>query len=61
MPVVAWIYQETAVILSSTEELVLTSIDHSQAGSYKCHVFNGIGSNFTRKCSLDVFCKYDLL
>ena len=61
VPVVAWIYQETGVIVSSTEELVLTSIDHSQAGSYKCHAFNGIGSNSTRKCSLDVFCKYDLL
>ena len=61
MPVVAWIYQETGVILSSTEELVFTSIDRSQAGSYKCHAFNGIGSNSTRKCSLDVFCKYDLL
>ena len=61
MPVVAWIYQETGVILSSTEELVFTSIDRSQAGSYKCHAFNGIGSNSTRKCSLDVFCKYDLI
>ena len=61
MPVVTWIYQETGVILSSTEELVFTSIDRSQAGSYKCHAFNGIGSNSTRKCSLDVFCKYNLL
>ena len=61
VPVVTWIYQETGVILSSTEELVFTSIDRSQAGSYKCHAFNGIGSNSTRKCSLDVFCKYDLL
>ena len=61
VPVVAWIYQETGVILSSTEELVFTSIDRSQAGSYKCHAFNGIGSNSTRKCSLDVFCKYNLL
>ena len=61
MPVVTWIYQETGVILSSTEELLFTSIDRSQAGSYKCHAFNGIGSNSTRKCSLDVFCKYDLI
>ena len=61
VPVVAWIYQETGVILSSTEELVFTSIDRSQAGSYKCYAFNGIGSNSTRKCSLDVFCKYNLL
>ena len=61
VPVVTWIYQETGVIVSSTEELVFTSIDRSQAGSYKCHAFNGIGSNSTRKCSLDVFCKYNLL
>ena len=61
MPVVTWIYQETGVIVSSTGELVFTSIDRSQAGSYKCHAFNGIGSNSTRKCSLDVFCKYNLL
>ena len=61
VPVVTWIYQETGVIVSSTEELVFNSIDRSQAGSYKCHAFNGIGSNSTRKCSLDVFCKYDLI
>ena len=59
-PSMAWIWQDTGDVLTSREQLILTAVNRSQAGSYQCLASNGIGNNSTRTCSLDVLCKWHI-
>ncbi|XP_078379805.1 hemicentin-2-like isoform X6 [Oculina patagonica] len=53
-PTITWIQRKTGDILASSEQLFLAAVNRSQAGPYQCHASNGIGSNSSRICNLDV-------
>lgn len=56
-PNIVWIWWYTGSVLGRTEKLTLTDVDRGQTGAYLCRAWNGIGSNSTRTCSLDVYCE----
>ena len=60
-PNINWIRKDTGVVLGTNEQLALTDVRRSEAGTYQCSAWNGIGNNSTRTCSLDVYCKPSLL
>ena len=59
-PNITWIWQNTGDVLGSSEQLTLTAVNRSQAGTYQCLAWNGIYNNATSACLLDVFCKSDI-
>ena len=59
-PNITWIWQNTGDVLSSSEQLTLTAVNRSQAGTYQCQAWNGISNSSTETCSLDVFCKSEI-
>ena len=59
-PNITWIWQNTEDVLGSSEQLTLTAVNRSQAGTYQCQAWNGIGNSSTETCSLDVFCKSEI-
>ena len=59
-PNITWIWQDTGDVLGSSEQLTLTAVNRSQAGTYQCLAWNGIGTNATSACLLDVLCKSDI-
>ena len=59
-PNITWIWQDTGDVLGSSEQLTLTAVNRSQAGTYQCQAWNGIGNSSTETCSLDVFCKSEI-
>ena len=56
LPNITWIWQDTGDVFGSSEQLTLTAVNRSQAGTYQCFAWNGIG-NSSRTCQFDVFCK----
>ena len=53
-PNVTWIWQDTGDVLGSSEQLTLIAVNRTQAGTYQCHAWNGIGISSVRDCLLDV-------
>ena len=56
-PNINWIRKETGDVLGTNEQLTLTAVNRSKAGTFQCLAWNGIGKNSTRTCSPDVYCK----
>ena len=54
-PNITWIWQDTGDVLGISEQLTLTAVSRSQAGTYQCLAWNGIGISSVRDCLLDVF------
>ena len=54
-PKVAWITSGEVLVKDSA--YIIPAINRSQAGTYECMAWNGIGNNFTRSCTVDVQCK----
>ncbi|XP_022810214.1 deleted in malignant brain tumors 1 protein-like, partial [Stylophora pistillata] len=54
-PNITWIWQNIGLVLGRNGNLTITEVDRSQTGTYLCRAWNGIGSNSTKRCSLDVF------
>ena len=59
-PNINWIRKDTGDVLGTNEQLTLTDVRRSEAGTYQCSAWNGIGNNSTRTCSVDVYCKPSL-
>ena len=57
-PHITWIRQTTGDVLSTNGRLVVSSVARSEAGDYVCHASNGVGSNSSRTCNLNVLCKF---
>ena len=55
VPNTAWI--KSGKTVSYSEGLVIVNISRSEAGSYECVAWNGIGRNATKICRVDVQCK----
>ena len=54
-PKIAWITSREVVVEDSA--YVVSAINRSQGGPYECTAWNGIGSNSTANCEVDVLCK----
>lgn len=54
-PNIAWIH--SGEVLSINRPYVISAINRSQAGLYECMAWNGIASNATTNCTVDVQCK----
>lgn len=60
LPNIVWILRYTGSVLGRSEKLTLTDVNRSQTGTYLCRAWNGIGSNSTRTCGLDVYCEQNI-
>lgn len=60
LPNIVWIWRYTGSVLGRSEKLTLTDVNRSQTGTYLCRAWNGIGSNSTRTCGLDVYCEQNV-
>ena len=56
-PNINWIRKDLRDVLGYNEQLTLTAVNRSKAGTFQCLAWNGIGKNSTRTCSPDVHCK----
>ena len=56
-PNINWIRKDLRDVLGYNEQLTLTAVNRSKAGTFQCLAWNGIGKNSTRTCSPDVYCK----
>ena len=54
-PEVAWIRSGEVLVKDSVN--VISAINRSLSGIFKCMAWNGIGNNFTANCTIDVHCK----
>lgn len=59
-PNTAWIRKSTGKVVSNQKSHVITAIKRNESGSYECLAWNGIGSNDTKLCPVDVQCKLTL-
>ena len=61
VPSVAWIRASTGEVVSSNKVLAIKDIKRNESGSYQCLAWNGIASNSTKSCTVDVQCKSVLM
>ncbi|XP_022799235.1 deleted in malignant brain tumors 1 protein-like, partial [Stylophora pistillata] len=54
-PNITWIRKATEAVLGTNEQLTLTAVNRSKAGTFQCLAWNGIGNTSTKACSLDVY------
>ena len=55
-PEVAWIRSGEVLVKDSVN--VISAINRSLSGIFKCMAWNGIDNNYTANCIVDVHCKY---
>ena len=54
-PEVAWIRSGEVLVKDNVN--VISAINRSLSGIFKCMAWNGIGNNYTANCTVDVHCK----
>ena len=54
-PKVAWIRSGEVLVKDNVN--VISAINRSLSGTFKCMAWNGIGNNYTANCTVDVHCK----
>jgi len=60
LPMVSWIKVDGHMTVSNGNELVITNINRSEAGQYRCEVSNECG-NASETTTIEVQCKYQFL
>ena len=59
-PDLAWIRSNTREVVSYSELFFIEAIRRNESGRFECLAWNGIGSNGTKSCTVDVHCKLHL-